>query len=62
MVLPSPGGSAGVYGYSMQPACEGRSGLLFPLDDGILKEYKMDSYVLILIFRWLIHISTLVDP
>jgi hypothetical protein len=30
MVLPSPGGSARVYGYWLQPNVDGRPGLLFP--------------------------------
>jgi hypothetical protein len=47
MVPASPGGSAGAYGYWVQPAADGYSGLLFP-DGDILVDFRMDSHLLLL--------------
>jgi hypothetical protein len=59
MVLPSPGGGTGAYGYWLQPNVDGSISRL--LSGGILVELKMDSILLLFIFKWLIHVANLAE-
>lgn len=65
MGAPSPAGSAGYYGFWMEPTGDGCTGYLVPgwLAGSILVDYvKTSGFLCLFIFRWLIFISTLSGP
>jgi hypothetical protein len=58
MGFSSPEGSTGDYGYGCNRPLTSISSLL---GGGTLVGYKMNNFMLLFIFQWLIHVSTLSD-